>query len=218
MATKWQMTDMYKQLEEVMKKCDSLSQEIKVVKKQTSQKYIKEIKQMKKEHKEEVYALKMEIKDLKDKNNKLNNEVDRLKKQLNNNSNNSSLPPYSDIKPNKKSIPNNREKSDKKIGAQKGHKGYHLSKKVVEDKISNNEYIHQIIPVGKISTRYISKYVLDIQINVIAKEYRFYQDEKGKYNIPKEYKTDIQYGSDIKALCTFLNIEGLVAIDRLHIL
>lgn len=57
MATKGQMIDMYKQLEEVMKKCDSLSQEIKVVKKQTSQKYIKEIKQMKKEHKEEVYAL-----------------------------------------------------------------------------------------------------------------------------------------------------------------
>lgn len=210
-----QINDMYRQLEEVIQKCDSLSQEIKVVKKQTSQKYIKEIKQMKKEHKEEVNALNMKIKDLEDKNNKLNNEVDRLKKQLNNNSNNSSLPPSSDIKPNKKIIPNNREKSGKKVGAQKGHKGHHLSKKIVEDKIKNNEYIHQIIPVGKKSDKYISKYVLDIQINVIAKEYRFYQDENGKYNIPKKYKTDVQYGSDIKALCTFLNVEDLVAIDRL---
>ena len=59
---------------------------------------------------------------------------------------------------------------------------------------------------------------MDIKIDVVAKEYRFYQDENGKYNIPKEFKTDIQFGSDIRALCPFLNIEGLVAIDRLSYL
>ncbi len=82
MSSIGQMNDMYKQLEEVMKKCDNLSQEIKIVKGQTSQKYLKEIKQIKKTHKEEVHALKKKIKDLKDKNNKLYNEVDRLKKTI----------------------------------------------------------------------------------------------------------------------------------------
>ena len=56
---------------------------------------------------------------------------------------------------------------------------------------------------------------MDVQINVVAKEYRFYQDEKGRYNIPKEFQTDVQYGPEIKTLCAVLNTEGLVAIDRL---
>lgn len=215
MTEKGYMKDIYKQLEECMKKCDNLSQELKSVKKKTSQKYIKEIRQIKKAHNEEVQALNKELKELKLKNEKLENEVDRLKKQLNNDSNNSSLPPSSDIKPNKKVIPNNREKSGKKVGGQKGHIGHHLSKKDIEKKINNKEVTHEVINVGKVSDKYISKYVLDIKIDVVAKEYRFYQDVNGKYNIPKEFKTDVQYGSDIKALCSFLNIEGLVAFDRL---
>ena len=48
----------------------------------------------------------------------MKNENDRLRKQLNNNSNNSSKPPSSDIKPNKKDIQNNREKSGKIVGGQ----------------------------------------------------------------------------------------------------
>ena len=54
-----------------------------------------------------------------------------------------------------------------------------------------------------------------MQINVIAKEYRFYKDEKGKYNIPKEFKNDVQYGNEIKTICAVLNTEGVVALDRL---
>ena len=54
-----------------------------------------------------------------------------------------------------------------------------------------------------------------MQVSVIAKEYRFYQDTNGKYNIPKEFQTDVQYGSEIKTLCSVLNTEGIVAIDRL---
>ena len=215
MTEKGYMKDIYKQLEECMKKCDNLSQEVKSVKKQTSKKYIEEIREIKKVHNEEVRVLKDEIKDLKEKNDKLNNEVDRLKKQLNNDSNNSSLPPSSDIKANKKIIPNNREKTGKKVGGQKNHIGHHLSKKEIKKKIDNGEVIHEVINVGKVSDRYISKYVLDIKIDVVAKEYRFYQDENGKYNIPKEFNTDVQYGSEIKTFCSFLNIEGLVAIKRL---
>lgn len=218
MPSKGQMNDMYKQLQEVMKKCDSLSQDIKVVKKE----HKKEIKQLKENFAKERNAFNCEIKRLnnviveKDKEiKKLNNEVDRLKKQLNNNSNNSSNPPSSDIKPNKKEILNNREKSKNKVGGQKGHKGAALSKEYVEENIKNKNFNHKIVDVGEVKNKYKSKYILDISVNVIATEYRFYANEKGKIQIPKEFQSDVQYGSEIKTLCAVLNTEGIVAIDRL---
>ena len=215
MTEKGYMTDIYKQLQDVMNKCDNLSHELKTVKKETEKKYKLQIKKINEQHKKEITTLKVEIKTLKEDNQKLKNENDRLKKQLNNNSDNSSKPPSSDIKQNKKDIPNNREKSNKKVGGQVGHKGHCLSKKDVEDKINKKEYKHEVINVGEISNNYISKYVIDVQVSVIAKEYRFYQDTNGKYNIPKEFQTDVQYGSEIKTLCSVLNTEGIVAIDRL---
>ena len=205
---------MYKQLQEVMQKCDSLSHEVKTIKRDTEKKYKAEIKKIKEEHKKEVNSLKSEIKTLREENKKLNNEVDRLKSQINKDSDNSSSPPSSDIKPNRK-IPNNRKSTNNKVGGQTGHKGYYLSKKEVVEKIRNNVFEHKIIDIGKKSDKYISKYILDIKVNVIAKEYRFYQDENGKYNIPKEFKVDVQYGPEIKTLCSTLNTEGIVAINKL---
>ena len=189
--------DFCKQLEEIMKKCDNLSLEMKT---------------QKKEYNEKIEKLTIENKELKEKNEKLTNEVDRLKKQLNNNSNNSSKPPSTDIKRN---IPNNRTKSNKKPGGQKGHVAHFLDKKEIERKIANQELKHEIIDIGNIGKEYISKYILDIEINVVAKEYRFYKDENGKYNIPKEFQTDVQYGNELKTMCSILNTEGIVAIDRL---
>lgn len=214
MTEKGYMSDMYKQLQEIMQKCDSLSHEVKTIKRDTEKKYKAEIKKIKEEHKKEVNSLKSEIKTLREKNKKLNNEVDRLKSQINKDSDNSSSPPSSDIKPNRK-IPNNRKSTNNKVGGQTGHKGYYLSKKEVVEKIRNNVFEHKIIDIGKKSDKYISKYILDIKVNVIAKEYRFYQDENGKYNIPKEFKVDVQYGPEIKTLCSTLNTEGIVAINKL---
>lgn len=214
MTEKGYMSDMYKQLQEIMQKCDSLSHEVKTIKRDTEKKYKAEIKKIKEEHKKEVNSLKSEIKTLREENKKLNNEVDRLKSQNNKDSDNSSSPPSSDIKPNRK-IPNNRKSTNNKVGGQTGHKGYYLSKKEVVEKIRNNVFEHKIIDIGKKSDKYISKYILDIKVNVIAKEYRFYQDENGKYNIPKEFKVDVQYGPEIKTLCSTLNTEGIVAINKL---
>ena len=214
MTEKGYMSDMYKQLQEIMQKCDSLSHEVKTIKRDTEKKYKAEIKKIKEEHKKEVNSLKSEIKTLREENKKLNNEVDRLKSQINKDSDNSSSPPSSDIKPNRK-IPNNRKSTNNKVGGQTGHKGYYLSKKEVVEKIRNNVFEHKIIDIGKKSDKYISKYILDIKVNVIAKEYRFHQDENGKYNIPKEFKVDVQYGPEIKTLCSTLNTEGIVAINKL---
>lgn len=191
--------DMLRQMEEIMKKCDGLSQDM---------------KKMKQEHKTEVKVLNDKINVLEKENKQLKEDNDRLKKIINNNSNNSSNPPSSDNKPNKK-IPNNREKSGKKAGGQKGHKAYILAKKYVEDKIQTGEFEHQIVKHGNESQNYKSKYILDIKISAIAEEHRFYADENGKYNIPIEFVTDVQYGANLKTLCTSLNTEGYVALDRL---
>ena len=189
--------DLFKQVQELMLKCDNLSHEM---------------KESKKGYEQRIEVLEDKVEHLEKENQKLKDENDRLKKQINNDSNNSSKPPSSDIK---KNIPNNREKTSKKAGGQKGHKGYHLSKKIVEEKIEKGEFEREIINVGKVTEEYKSKYILDIRVKVIAKEYRFYKDENGKYNIPKEFQTDVQYGEELKTMCTVLNTEGIVALDRL---
>lgn len=194
----------FKQLQDVIKKCDDLSQEMK-----------RERKNFKREKdllNEKIEKLEDKVEKLEDENTKLRNDNDRLKKQINNNSNNSSKPPSSDIKRN---IPNNREKTSKKSGAQKGHKAHFLSKKTVEEKIKEGEFVKQVSHHGKIQNEYVSKYILDVKIQIIANEHRFYKDENGKYNIPKEFQTDVQYGNELKTLCTVLNTEGIVALDRL---
>ncbi len=191
--------DMLRQIEEIMKKCDGLS---------------RDMKKMKQEHKIEVKVLNDKINVLEKENKQLKEDNDRLKKIINNNSNNSSNPPSSDNKPNKK-IPNNREKSGKKAGGQKGHKPYILAKKYVEEKIQTGEFEHQIIKHGKENKNYKSKYILDIKISAVAEEHRFYADESGKYNIPCEFVSDVQYGANLKTLCTSLNTEGYIALERL---
>ena len=45
------------------------------------------------------------------------------------NSDNSSLPPFSDIKSNKNIIPDNREKLDKKVGGQKTYRSSFIKKR-----------------------------------------------------------------------------------------
>ena len=47
MTEKGYMSDIYKQLEECIKKCDSLSHEIKTIKKDTEKKYKKQIRKFK---------------------------------------------------------------------------------------------------------------------------------------------------------------------------
>ena len=196
--------NMYKQIQDLLNKCDSLSQEIKNDR--------KEFKKEKIELNKKISNLETKVHRLETENKKLRDDNDRLKKQINNNSDNSSKPPSSDIK---KNIPNNREKTGRKVGAQKGHTAHFLDKKDIENKIKAKEFKHEVINVGNPQGEYKSKYILDIKVDVIAKEYRFFKDTKGKYNIPKEFQTDVQYGNELKTICSTLNLEGVVAIDRL---
>ena len=220
MTEKGYMSDIYKQLEEVMNKCDSLSQQIKTVKRNVTLElntrfdiertnYENRIKDLK----NEVDGLKKENLTLKEDNTLLKNEVDRLKSQLNKNSDNSSKPPCSDTK---KKVHNNREKSKKTSGGQHGHKGNYLSKESIEEKIKNKEVQHEIVNHGKASDKlkYISKYEVTAKLVVIVKEHRFYPNEKGKYNIDKKYKNDVFYGDELKAICSFLSVETSMPVNK----
>ena len=198
MASNYQK-DMLRQIQELVNKCDGLSHKM---------------EKMEIQHQEEVKILKEEIRKKDEKIVLLETEVDRLKKIINNDSNNSSNPPSSDTKPNKK-IPNNREKSGKKVGGQQGHKPYILAKKDVEENIKNGVFEHKVEVHGKPNSKYKSKYILDTKVSIVATEHRFYADENGKYNIPKEFQTDVQYGEGLKTLCTVLSTEGFVAIERI---
>jgi len=136
---------------------------------------------------------------------KLSDEIDRLRKHINTDSSNSSLPPSQDQKPN---IFNSREKSGKKSGGQPGHKGHYLHKSDIENQILQGLMKHKIVHHGQ-GADYISKYTLDINVEIIATEHRFYGE------IPFAFRPDVQYGNSIKTLATLLVGRGIVASNRI---
>ena len=80
----------FKQLEEVMKQCDNLSQEIKDLKK----KHAIEIFELNEKHKKEVQALNQKIDTLEKENTELKEKVDILEgRAVQKNSSNSNIPP-----------------------------------------------------------------------------------------------------------------------------
>ena len=110
----------FRQLEDVLKKCDNLSQEIKDIKKEhkeeikkLKEQHSEEIHNLKEEHKKEVKQLNSKIEKLEDENKLLKDDNTSIKAILNRDSTNSSIPPSKDEKPKKKKI-NLREKSNKK--------------------------------------------------------------------------------------------------------
>lgn len=103
----------YNQLMDVMARLDSVE---------------KELHTEKIEHKEDVARLNKKIDHLTHENHILKEENARLKSILNHDSSNTSLPPSSD-KAGSRAVNtyNGREKSSRKAGAQKGHKGTTLT-------------------------------------------------------------------------------------------
>lgn len=101
----------FKQLEDVLRKYDNLSQEIKGIKRE----HKKEINNLNKK----IDSLEKENEELKQENKILKEDNDRMKSILNKDSTNSSIPPSKDEKPKKKKV-NLREKTNNKSGRSKG--------------------------------------------------------------------------------------------------
>ena len=193
---------MYQQLQEIMGRLDSVE----------------------KEHKKEVTQLKAEISDLKQENKCLREENQllrddnaRLRSIINNDSSNTSLPPSTDQKSGKTANTfNGRKKTERKAGGQKGHAGVTLTKAEIEEKIRSGRCRHEIKTVGKVSgDTYVKKYVLDLAVEPVITEIRIYADENGNMCIPPEYRSDVTYGTTIKALAVALYSEGVMSNDRI---
>ncbi|MGB8455406.1 MAG: DUF6444 domain-containing protein [Anaerocolumna sp.] len=127
--------DIFMQLNELMSKVDKLesnsNQDRKTIKTLNS-----EVSSLRKENsnlRDEVVSLKQENISLNEKcnaltkeNGLLRNDNERMKRILNNDSSNSSTPPSQDNPGKPANSYNGRKSTDKKKGAQLGHKGYGL--------------------------------------------------------------------------------------------
>ena len=177
-----------------------------------------------KEHKQEVTQLKEEISDLKqenkllrDENKLLRDDNARLRSIINNDSSNTSLPPSTDQKGGKAANTfNGRKKTERKAGGQKGHAGVTLTKAEIEEKIRSGRCRHEIKTIGKASgDNYVTKYVVDLAVEPVITEVRIYADKNGNICIPSEYRSDVTYGTNIKALAVSLYSEGVMSNDRI---
>ena len=193
---------MYQQLMEIMGRLDSVEKEHK-----------QEVRQLK----EEISDLKTENKLLREENQILREDNARLKSIINNDSSNTSLPPSTDPKGGKPANTfNGREKTQKKPGGQKGHKGITLTKAEIEEKIASGRCRHEIKTIGDADRQnYVKKYVLDLAVEPVITEIRIYADKNGIIRIPAEYRSDVTYGANVKALAVSLYSEGVMSNDRI---
>ena len=193
---------MFNQLQEIMNRLDSVE---------------KELRTEKIEHREDVIRLNAKIDDLTQENILLRNDNARLRSIINNDSSNSSLPPSSDQKGGRPANTyNSRTETKRKAGGQKGHKGTTLTKADLEEKIKSGKCRHEVCTLGSgKSSKYVTKYVIDLKAETVITEVRIYADENGKFNIPVEYRSDVTYGENVKALAVSLYSEGVMANDRI---
>lgn len=168
--------------------------------------------------KEELRITKEENLRLKEENAKLKEIISELRHKKD--SNNSSLPPSSDIHRKTKSL---RQKSGKKSGGQPGHKGNTLafnSNPVIIDHIESTcpacgkDYIDEPILKGQ-------RQVLDIPPIVIeAVEHRIYERRCScgvckVSSFPEHVKSPISYGQHIGTLCGYLSVRQYMSVSRI---
>lgn len=193
---------LYEEYEKTLKKIDKL---------------LDEILSMRNEQKELKDTIKTLTKELE----KLRKENEKLKSQINKNSTNSGKPSSTDIVTPKKSganLYNSRQKTNKKIGGQKGHKGYNLSKENIETMIKENkikvkEIKHYI--KGNSKKEAIVKYKVGIDVKPIIEKHIFIYDEKSTDVLPVDFYTDVTYDKSIKALTVELGSYNVISYDRL---
>jgi len=160
----------------------------------------------------ELYAVKTELEDEKEK-------AVRLVVQLKRDHENSSVP--SSEKPNRKKIANSREPSGKKPGGQPGHEGHSIKRheptNIIEipppaEFIDNPDYY----PTGNI----ITKQVVNIKMSVIIDEYRTpeYRHRPSRCIVHAEFPdgivNDVSYGGSVKAFAFLLNNHCNTSIDK----
>ena len=133
-------------------------------------------------------------------------EIERLKNNNDKNSSNSGKPSSKDGF--NKVIHNSRSETKKKQGGQPGHKGSTTDVYKIKQLIDTGAVKHSIINVNITNENqdkpYVTRYVQDIEINSVIKEYRYYLNGSGRYDIPKEQNNEVTYGNELKAIAMLL--------------
>ena len=163
----------------------------------------------------------------------LEQKVEALERAKNNNSKNSSLPPSTDQKPEEpvqadnqpeeqgkagKSANkyNQRRKTGKRPGGQKGHVGKTLTKEQAQALLNDENVIHRVVHIGKDNGgHYVVRHVVDIKTLTVVTEVRIHSNEKGQFVVPPELRSSVTYGPGIKGLSVLLFGQHVVAIDRI---
>ena len=195
--------DLYRQLMEVMARVDSLESEQKQDKKEIKS-LTSEVTSLRKENtalREEVSSLKQKNAVLTEKcvelereNALLRTDNERMKRILNNDSSNSSIPPSKAENTKPATTYNVRKPTARTPGSQKGHRGSGLSKADVEEKIQSGVYEHRVEEIGTPGRPYVTRYRLDLDVKTVATEIRIYADDAGKYQVPAGLKGSGDFG------------------------
>ena len=138
----------------------------------------------------------------------LEREIETLRASLNKNSKNSSKPPSTD---GFDRVPNNRERTGNKPGGVIGHEGHKIQlPENYQELIAKGDAEYKLEDHTNGSNDYVSKWVIDVRVTPVFIEHRFHPGE-----VPAEYKNDVTYGEEIKALSISLTEDGMVSAERL---
>lgn len=199
--------DLFKHIEELQRDVASLRAELVETKRRSAERIAG--------LEERVQELEAENATLREENRRLLNDNIRLKRILNNNSKNSSLPPSTDQKPAKTVNEfNSRTPTGRKPGAQPGHAGKTLTREKIQELVESDLCDYDVRDIGELSNDYVSRFILDLTIRPIVHEIRIHADALGKYTIPEEYRSAVIYGEGIKTMCLLLHAQGNVPALR----
>ncbi|HCU01327.1 TPA: hypothetical protein DIC62_00795 [Candidatus Nomurabacteria bacterium] len=153
-----------------------------------------------------INTMNITIQNKDEENKKLILEIERLKNNNDKNSSNSGKPSSKDGF--KKIIHNSRTKTTNKQGGQSGHKGSTTDVSKIKQLIDTGAAKHTIVNINRTNENqekpYVIRYVKDIEITCVIREYRYYPSDSGNYDIPKEQNNVVTYGNELKAVAMLL--------------
>lgn len=217
-----------KDYQELSDKFDKKDQELKLLKYEynlLNSKYQTKCKQVLEADKKAEEKFEPVIKEKDEIIEKQAQEIERLKALLNLDGTNAGIPTSKTPLNKKKVIPNSREKSDKKIGGQEGHKKHKLEK--FKDEEVTETICHELDKCPKcngdlIKKDEIQKDELSFKVVPIKRRHIYVTYEcscchkEVHEDIPVRLKEENQYGSEVQALALSLANEGNVSINKIR--
>ena len=215
---KFTIKQMESYIRELKNKCNSLSlQNTTIIKKQESI-IKKEVELRTKDLTDEIKNKEKVIEEKDKEIEALKEKIIKMQLKMDTDSTNSGIPTSKTPIGKKKRIPNTREKTNKKIGGQKGHPKHKLKP------FSDDEITETVTITPKICDKCLSKNIevletsvdkqeLDYEVKVIKRKNKFMNcrckncGHEFHANIPKDLKEDIQYGKTVQSLAVCLTNE-----------